>query len=197
MIEIETTGLRELRNELAVLQADVPREMTIAMRKAAKRGRTIAARGLAKLIRQKIKTLKGAIRTKVTDGSAELLILGRYRVALRRFNPRQARKGVTVKPYKKTVGGSAKLEFPGAFMGPRPGVNAVSLRGQPMRRDGKDRLPISAIEAVRPVVDLRSEAYILNGIIVDLSDEIVKEVNRRIRYLELKAAGKLRGRQPS
>lgn len=57
-------------------------------------------------------------------------------LSLKEFNPRQFKRGVRAK-----VWGRVQM-FPGAFMGPKPGIIAAGLRGHVFVRTTKARLPI-------------------------------------------------------
>ena len=195
MFTIDSKGLRALREELAVLQVDVPKEMKVASSKTIKKGKSITAKKLARLIRITQKVLRAVGRGRITGGDAMFVLAGNFRTSLRRFNPKQTAAGVVVKPLKAGLSPDRQSQLIGAFMGPRPGVQAVKLRGQPMRRVGKQRLKIEAVRAIVPVEELRRNPAIIDEIVADLQVEFVKQIRERIRFLKVKMAGKLRNQK--
>lgn len=69
--------------------------------------------------------------------ATEVAIYGKGReLSLKVFGPRQQKEGVRAK-----VWGRMKMHK-GAFMGPRPGSLALSLKGHAFAREGKSRKPI-------------------------------------------------------
>lgn len=120
---------------------------------------------------------------KETDGN-------KGRIPLKEFGARQTKKGVTYKI--KHTGGRQLIK--GAFQGPKPDQRKISWQNNVFKRVGKARLPIVKLYGPsvwgvfvigRHVIPTQNRAKV----------ELNKQVDRRIRFLELKLAGKLRGNQ--
>lgn len=197
MIKTDTADLRRLRDELATLTNDMRKEMRIALKAAAKKGRSEAAKAASKVIRQPQKNLKRAVYYKINGERVEVVLRGKHRIALKHFKPRQTKAGIKVKPYKTAERYDERRDYYKGFMGPRPGRLSTKFRGQPMQRVGQERLPIDAMRAVHVVEDLRKHPAIVSAMIQDIGGEARHQIERRIRYLRLKAKGGLRGRQPT
>ena len=195
MIQASTDGLRALRSELSMIASDMKKEMRIAAKNAGTKGRTEIARGLGKVVRVKQKWLKKVTVTDIDGDSVTLRMRGRFRVALKWFNPRQTAAGIVVKTHKMPVEADSRRPYERGFMGTRPGLYSTKLRGQAVYRVGDRRKPIRAVRAVSPVEDIKQHRAVLDGAIRDVSGLMQQEIRRRIRYLKLKAAGGLRGRQ--
>lgn len=70
-------------------------------------------------------------------GAIQVMITGSGKgISLKEFGARQNARGVTAR-----VWGKAK-QFPGGFMGPRPGAIAAKLKGHAFHRTSKKRHPI-------------------------------------------------------
>jgi hypothetical protein len=204
MIDVKTDGLRHLRDVLAEMQVNVKKEMRVAAWKAQKRGRTEVAKELAKTIRQPAKLLKKASYGKMVDEGFVFVIRGNFRIALKKFRPRHIKTGVTANVTKGTVAvtqtGRARRfktanNYPGAFMGPRPGVPAAKLHGHPMYREGKKRLPIRRVPAVNLTTTIAALNWMPPRLAQLLRLELFKQVKERIRFLKVKIAGKLRNQK--
>ena len=195
MFTIKSDGLRALRDELAVLQSDVPKEIKVAASKTVKRGKSIAAKKLARLVRATQKILRAVGRGRIAGANTEFVLSGNFRISMRRFKPVQNATGVVVKPLKVAMTPQQQAKLIGAFMGPRPGVQAVKLRGQPMRRVGKQRLKIEAVRAIVPVEELKRNPAFVDEIVADFQAEYSKQIRERIRFLKVKMAGKLRNQK--
>lgn len=192
MLIAECDGLRILRDQLAEMQVDVPREIAIAGTKTVKKGRSLVAKRIAQVVRLPQGQLKKATRYKVFSTYFVLRIRGQFQIAIRRFRPRHTRQGVVVST-RRTGGG--KEVYSDAFMGPRPGVPATKLRGNPVRRKTAERLPIQALPAVRVVQVVREAQAVLDSMGDDLRSEYEKQIRERIRFQNLKLAGKLRNQK--
>jgi hypothetical protein len=195
MFTIDSKGLRALRDELAVLQSEVPKEIKVASSKTVKKGKSITAKKLARLVRTTQKVLRAVGRGRMTGADAEFVLSGNFRISMRRFNPVQNATGVVVKALKVALTPQQQAKLTGAFMGPRPGVQAVKLRGQPMRRVGTQRLKIEAVRAIVPVEELKRNPVFVDEIVADLQTEYIKQIRERIRFLKVKMAGKLRNQK--
>ena len=72
-----------------------------------------------------------------TGGAVQVMITGSGKgISLKEFGAKQNARGVTAR-----VWGKAK-QFPGGFMGPKPGAIAAKLKGHAFHRTSKKRHPI-------------------------------------------------------
>lgn len=207
LVKVEAKGIRELRDRLAAMQVDVKKEVRIASWKAQKRIRSLIAGLISKnVVNQPKKVTSKAVYSKMRDDGFLIVIRGNFSVSIKRFKPKQNKKGVTAKTGKKTVKqnpftgkvdtvSTGKEFFPSAFMGPRPGVSSTKLRGAVVQRKSKSRLPIGAVPAVNIVLSLKNVEGTVEKLVAMSQDELVKQVKERIRFLTLKQQKKLNWQQ--
>lgn len=207
LVNVEAKGIRELRDRLAAMQVDVKKEVRIASWKAQKRIRSLIAGLISKnVVNQPKKVTSKAVYSKMRDDGFLIVIRGNFSVSIKRFKPKQNKKGVTAKTGKKTVKqnpftgkvdtvSTGKEFFPSAFMGPRPGVSSTKLRGAVVQRKSKSRLPIGAVPAVNIVLSLKNVEGTVQKLVAMSQDELVKQVKERIRFLTLKQQKKLNWQQ--
>jgi len=156
MIKVEVGGIRALREELAVMGQNVTKEVRVAAWKTQKKGRMEIARNISSVIKRPAKFFKKASYSKMLPDGFFIAIRGEFRIALKHFNPKHIKPGISVNVNRGTVyidngrkkrtGG--KQVIAGGFMGPKPGIPTAKFRGVPMQRKGSGRLPIQAIPAV-------------------------------------------------
>ncbi len=196
MIKIKSTGLRALRNQLAAMPVDVPKEMRIAAWKAQKRGRSEVAKRLSKVIKQPAKRLKGASYAKMLpkDQGFIFVIRAAFKIAMKAFKPRHLKNGVQVNVLK-TESRERRHLYTRAFLGGKPGKPSPKLNGNPMQRTGDERYPIKRVPAAVVVTEIRGVIGLTGGLMHILQDEYRKQVQERIRFLKLKLAGKLRNQK--
>ena len=207
LVNVEAKGIRELRDRLAAMQVDVKKEVRIASWKAQKRIRSLIAGLISKnVVNQPKKVTSKAVYSKMRDDGFLIVIRGNFSVSIKRFKPKQNKKGVTAKTGKKAVKqnpftgkvdtvSTGKEFFPSAFMGPRPGVSSTKLRGAVVQRKSKSRLPIGAVPAVNIVLSLKNVEGTVQKLVAMSQDELVKQVKERIRFLTLKQQKKLNWQQ--
>ncbi len=140
---------------------------------------------------------KGAVRQKGFASQTNLRLTVEVpkgkRIALREFSPKQNKSGTAYKIARK-----GKRSFvAGAFMGPKPGLVSIKTRGHVFKRVGKDRLPIIKMFGPSPWGALVKYPDRTKEVAKKSRAELAKQIRRRIRYLELKASGGLRGKQPT
>jgi hypothetical protein len=196
MIKIESTGLRALRDELAAMQVNVKKEMRIAAWQTQKKGRAKVATKLAAFIKQPAKRLKGASYAKMLpdDGGFVFVVREKFRIALKRFRPAHTKAGIVVGVLKSEKGKSRRVYGKG-FLGGKPGKKSPKLHGAPMERTGEKRKPLRTIPAIRVVDEVRGVTGMVKSIGALLRDEFRANVVKRIRFLKLKLAGKLRNQK--
>jgi hypothetical protein len=196
MIKIESTGLRALRDELAAMPVNVTKEMRIAAWHAQKTGRAKVATQLATVIKQPAKRLKGASYAKMLpdDNGFVFIVREKFRIALKRFKPSHTKAGVVVGVLKSEKGKSRRVYGKG-FLGGKPGKKSAKLNGAPMERTGEKRKPLRTIPAIRIVDEVRSVTGMVQSLGALLREEFRANVVKRIRFLKLKLAGKLRNQK--
>jgi hypothetical protein len=202
-VEVKADGMRELRDRLAAMDANVTKEVRIAYWKAQKRIRSLIAGLISKnVINQPKKVCQKAVYSKMRDDGFVVVIRGEFSIAIKRFKPKQNKQGVTAKTGKKVVKqdprtgkkdtlNNGKEFYKSAFMGPRPGVQSTKLKGAVVQRVGKARMPIKAVSAVNVVLSLKNVEGTIEKLMALSKDEAVKQVRERIRFLTVKKQGKL------
>jgi len=173
---IEDTG-RSLRKELAV-----------ACNATAAKGKSIIAKQIGKELATPQKNIRATIsqskKAKDTDISATLEVRKDRRISLKEFGARQTKAGVSYKISKS----KGRKTVPGAFQGPKPGSINVRTKGNVFKRVGKSRLPI--VKLMGPsswgvfVVGKKQGPSV-----PDIEAELKKQIDRRIRFIALKASG--------
>ena len=195
MITIDPGGLRSLRQAMSELEANMPKEMKTATSKTIRRGKSITAKKLSRIIKAKQKILRAVGRGKREGQQAFFILSGNFRISWKWFKPVQTKSGVTVKATRVPLSPQTVAQLNKAFMGPRPGVVAVKLRGQVMRRKAVSGRAINAVPAMVPVEMLRQNPAMVDEIVADLTAEYEKQLRERIRFLKVKMAGKLRNQK--
>ena len=173
---IEDTG-RNLRKELAV-----------ACNATASKGKSIIAKQISKELATPQKNIRATIsqsrKAKDTDISATLEVRKDRRISLKEFGARQTKTGVSYKISKSR----GRKSIPGAFQGPKPGLINVKTKGNVFKRAGKARLPI--VKLYGPSTWGVFVVGKKQGPSVDeIEAELKKQIDRRIRFIELKASG--------
>lgn len=200
-VGIQIRGMAEMREMLAKMQEDVPREIAIAASKTGKKAINQIGKVASKIVAMPAKRLKKVAYYKANSRGVLVRIRGVFNVALKHFKPNQNKTGTTARVSRG--GGVAHNRsnrpmpnaVPGAFMGSRPGRTTVKLRGQVMQRKGKQRLPIEAVQAMNLANSLRKNNAV-NAIIDGVKDEFVKQVKERIRFLMVKKQRRLTWQKP-
>jgi len=204
MIHVDTHDLSAIRNRIIAMKENATKEIRVAAWRAQKRIRSQIASELAKIINQPKKVLIKATYSKIakTGSSFTVHIRGEFAIAIKRFKPKHTKRGVIAKTGKKTVhknsltgavqsADTGKIVFSNGFMGPKPGRSSIKLRGTPVRRVGRKRLPIQAIPAVNIVLTIYQNPEKLPQIISMAQTEFEKQVRERMRFLTLKQQKRL------
>lgn len=196
MIDFDTTQLKRLGELMANDHKKLKSELMRAVNATAKKTESLMAKEISKElattqkeIKQKIKITKRADKGELNI-SAVVTVAKTSRLPMRLFTPKQNKAGVTYR-ISKTKGRKTVLE---AFQGPKIGVQKVAWRGNAFRRKGKSRLPIVKLRGPSPW-----GVFVKNNqkpaVEVKAGDELMKQVERRIRFHVLKQAGKLNWQQ--
>ena len=188
-IQVDTAKLKELERLVNGAEKKFKKEMAIAINDTRKKVNSLAA----KVITDELFTAQKNVRDvfafqKATDTqlAATITIKKTKRLGLRHFGAKQNKKGVSYK-ISKTKG---RRFIASAFRGPMPDRIKESWKGNVFKREGKARLPIFHKRGPTPRgVYLKSDKDPMirkQGL-----DELNKQIDRRIRFLKLKAEGKI------
>jgi len=187
-VTVDQASLNRLQDALKEKASRLNREVATAINATAKKVRIEASRLLKKELNVPSKILKKAIKTKskatAQNTQAIVGLWGGYPIPLKYFKPTQLKRGVTYKIDPKLKGKSVLRD---AFI--------VKLYGGKVyRRKGKTRAPIEQVYGPSPgtVFDKAGIAAAAEKV---ARDELPKQIERRIRFLELKSSGGLRGNQ--
>ncbi len=182
---------RQTRRLAAALEGDakaIRKQAAIALNAAGKKTESLSAKEIGRELATTQKNIKKTIAFSQKANATKLKSMVRIsktrRLSLREFNAKQNKSGVTAKVSKRT---GRKL-YAGGFQGPRPGVVKMSWRGHAFKRVGKKRLPIVKLKGPSPW-----GVFVKREMIVPVKaaskGELRKQVDRRIRFIELKKLG--------
>ena len=187
---IDDSQIARLKAAVADTGRTLRKELAIAANAAARKGKSVVNKQIRTELVIKAKDLRPVIRTgrkaNTEDISTSVSVSKTKRISLREFGARQTRKGVS---YRASKTGGRKIAK-GAFQGPRPGLMKVSWRGHVFKRTGKSRLPIAKLHGPSAwgvfVVGKKmgTSAEVVQA-------ELVKQVERRIRFVLLKKSGEI------
>lgn len=188
IVKIDDNQIRQMKAAIENTGRKLRRELKTAVNATASRCKSIVAKQIGSELAVPQKVIKGTIKQtrkpNEVDISAVIEVLKGDRIPLREFGARQTKKGVSYR-VSKTRG--RKLAE-GAFQGPRPGLMKSSWRGRAFKRVGKSRLPITQLYGPSPwgvfVVGDK-----IGPTVEQTQAELKKQVDRRIRFLQLKQAG--------
>lgn len=182
---------------IAVLNG-VPKRINRELKTSVNKSAEITRSKMNKIVRKSIQTNIKAVNKVLkieTFASEDSLsstvgIKKDGRISLKEFSARQNEKGVSYKISKE----AGTKTVVGAFQGPSPKRRKISWRNNVFKRVGKSRLPI--VKLYGPSI---WGTFVIGNHVdptqTEATAELAKQVERRIRYLELKLAEKLRGKQ--
>jgi hypothetical protein len=183
---LNTTSLEQTLKVISDLGFNARKEIHIALGSVAKKVRTESARKLRIELNAPVRVLKKAIQVKRSKDAdwlaATIIMIAGHKIPIKYFGARQTKSGVA---FKVSQSNSGKL--PTAFV-----VRKYEKRVY--QRTGKQRGPLTHQKGPAP-----GEVYKSSGV-VDVAlkvaaEELPKQINERIRFLTLKAQGKLKGNQ--
>lgn len=182
---LDKTSLAAVSEVINDLGFSVTREMKTAVSKTVKKTKLQSARQLKTVLPAPTRVLKKAIisgRVQNEGLSHEVVLWQGHPIPIKHFGARQNKSGVTYKAGVKQRG-----FVKSGFLVNRFGKNAYS-------RTGPDRLPIKKIYGPSP-----GEMYKPGGVVsvalATATEELPKQIKERVRFLTLKAQGKLKGKQ--
>lgn len=183
-LQFDENQLRSLQREMAGWPKGLRRAMYLSINDTTKQIRGQMASDLTKTINMKrrdVVPLLSRTFASATKLSANVHMKESARVPLVKFGGKQTSKGVSYKIKKA----GARERVPTAF-----GPNVKKLNNQVFRRVDKQRLPIvklhgpsAAVAFVGEELDKKTE--------IDADKLLFNNLNRRVRFLLLKRAGKI------
>lgn len=186
MLQIKVTSTDPFVDELRALQANLSKELGVAVWKTARWGKSQAAKSAAKRINLPQKTLRKVIGAKRLDQTTAVFFIRSSRrdtgISMKHFRPKQTKKGVSVAAYKR---GGGRVLLPRAFLS----------HGKVYQRIGKPRRPIKQVRYPKTHLQF-VHTGLLHALISGARQRLSEEIQARVRYLTHKAAGTLRGKQP-
>jgi hypothetical protein len=184
MIAITSQGLQELAKAVSGKTKDLKKNLAIAINDTSRFCKSQIAKeiqGTGLNVTQKVikSGLKDSGRANAAKLSVQVTLEKGYRFGLNAFNARETKKGVT---YKITRNGGNK-NIQNAFIPKRFG-------GKVYVRQSKERGPLRQLRGISPwgVFVKNQKTSLVNE---KTQAELNKQVVRRIRFLTLKASGKI------
>lgn len=188
-MRISKRDVRRIARGLGGYSARIPSQLAIAVNATGKKVVTRLSRDVRGELAMKARDVKKLIAQKKahkTNLASQVTLKHGSRPSLKRFSPRQTRKGVS---YRVSKRGSRKLAL-GAFMGAKPGQLSVKLRGHVYKRVTKKRKPITRLDGASAWAAVHKNR-LKPPIIVFARKTLKKQIRRRARYLTLKRKGKI------
>ena len=187
-VQLDTKAVEQVKKAIRQIGFDANKQIKIGIGKAAGKVKIAAARQVRTALKVKVSILKKAIRIKrppSDDILSQIIILGYgYPIPLKYFGAQQTEKGVT---YKIDPRFRNKSTLQDAFILDR-------YKGHVFRRSGKNRGPLIRMNGPAPG-DVYEKAGVVDVALKKANEELPKQIRERLRYLIVKAQGKLKGRQ--
>ena len=188
--QIKGNGLNALANVLSETPKKLPRELASIANKVAKGHRKEIGKEIRKHVVMKSKAvLKYITQDKIATKehiSTNLFIRGNKRSPLKDFGAKQTKKGVSYRISKKHPRKTVNSAF---------GPKIPRLGNHVFLRKGKNRLPIRKLYGPSMLaVYLKNDLRVFS--VNQLSDEMGKQVNRRVRAIivnQIKKQGRAEG----
>lgn len=198
VITLDKASLESATQALLSIRANLPKEVATAINETAKSGVGKVAEKIFKRINIKLSDIKKRVKV-FPKANTQSLVAGvnlskSDRIPLKYFGARQVAEGVA---YKIERTGGRKV-VPSAF-GPDGFLGGRGARGRAgiarlgfnaFRREGKPRLPIVKLHGPSPW-GVFVKAGLTEPTAGELRLEATKKLNDRVRFLTLKAQGKI------
>jgi len=192
MIDVSCNA-KKLTDTLKTIQDGIPNAIAWGINSTSKKTRTEAARELKKEMGRYVplKAAKSLIRARNVAKSAKLqatITLEKgHELSLKYFKPKQTAAGVQVQLNRAIKGKAGRTQIAHAFV-------AMRLGKKVFLRVGKSRLPIKEQFGPGPG-DLIESLGLKEKSVALIKVELPKRIQRKIRFVTLKASGGLRGKQ--
>ena len=187
---VQQRKVNELSKVLKGSDKKIRRQLTIAVNATSKKTQGGIAKQIATELATAQKNIKETIKIKKKASNSQKVpqaVVSQTetdRIPLRDFRARQNKKGVSYKVSKS----KGRKTIQGAFQGPKPGVMKSSWRGRVFKRVGKSRLPIQQLFGASPWgVFVKNKMK--KPVVKESKQELIKQIERRIRFLKLKESG--------
>lgn len=179
--KLDLGSLAAVRKVIDELGFNARKELRVAVSKTQKQVQRAAARKLKTIIRAPIRILKRAIVNgkSTNDGlSALVLLRAGYKVPVKYLGARQTKKGISY----RDIGGKGFV--PSGFKVKKYSDNAYT-------RKAKSRGPLQKIVGPAPG-DVYESGGVTQVALATAAEQLPKQIQERVRFLTLKAQGKLK-----
>ena len=196
MIEmhIDRRQQKRLLDAIGGLEKKLQREMKTAVNKTLRKSKSVVSKKVRNELVIKDRDVKKNIRTHTIGTGNQfrgvMTLKKTDRLSLKRFKPRQKRKGVSYR-VSKTEG---RKTNPRAFMGPDRFRTSVRLGGHVFQRVGKTRLPIKKLMGPS-IWGVFVKQRFRKPTELELKADLRKQVEDRIRLNILRRKGLVPGRR--
>lgn len=184
---MEKKSLEGVMKVIQDLGFNARKEIRIAISATAKKVKIASARKLRTEINAPVKVLKKVVRVeKQTDPdwlAATVVMIAGHKIPLKYLGARQTKGGTAYK-----INAQNKGRLPNAFV-------VAKYEKRVYQRAGKQRGPLSQQKGPAPG-EVYQSAGVAQVAVKVASEELSKQVADRVRFLTLKAQGKLKGKQP-
>lgn len=187
-ISIDPSQIARMKKAIDDTGRNLRKELAIACNQTANKSKSTIAKQIGRELATSQKNIRTTIRivskAKDSDIQAVVEVKKEKRISLKEFGARQTKTGVSYKISKSR----GRKTIPGAFQGPKPGSINVKTKGNVFKRVGKSRLPIVKLFGPSSwgvfVVGKKQGPSV-----AETEAELKKQIDRRIRFIELKASG--------
>lgn len=184
MITVSVSGLMQLSEAVKGIEKDLKRNLSVAINATLGKGKSSIAKEIATELAASQKVIKQQIvssKATTTDLQGRLVLKKSFRPPLRDFGAKQNKSGVSYRISKT----SGRKTIKSAFQVQKWG-------GRVFIREGKERLPIRQLYGPSPWgVFVNPRRNLTETQKKLLEAELGKQIDRRIRFLLLKAQGKI------
>jgi len=172
-----------LKKIAAKFEKNAPREMNAAINETTKQIRTFASRLIRDRLAAKKKDIDNKLRRRVSNRKSlnGVLYVSEKTLGIGKFTKSQTKKGVSVRIAKK----GSRVLFPGAF-----GPKREKIKPYAYTRVGKEPFPFKILPPIPFAPNVKAQGG-LNKIKAESQVLLKKNMQRRLRLLELRSAGKV------
>jgi hypothetical protein len=181
MLKVEARGMKNLLSGLQNASDNLPKELNIALGLAANKVKSLVAKEINRELNVKQKVIKKQVERKLDRNkvTASVIVKKSSRIPLKEFQAKQDRQGVKAKISKRR---GQKL-YKSAFI--------IGKFGDHVFHRPNNGRRISKLKGPSPYGIVKNNDTV-TGIIVDASrQEVLHQIERRVRFLNLKKTGGL------
>lgn len=189
-VHLDRQSVAATRKILDDLGESFDKAIHVAISKTVKKVKTQASRKLKTVVAAPSKVLKravsrGKVKKRAQIVSCTVFLQAGHPIPLKYFKPTSPRKGKFGVIVQEFVG--TRRRIPDGFMNDKWGKSVY-------RRVGKQRKPLKVQHGVKPG-DVMEKQGIATLAVSVANEELPKQLKERIRFLTLKAQGKLRNQK--